>query len=78
MAGGSLLGSMFSSFTSDRIGRRDSLFIACIIWPIGSTLMCAVQGVAMLIVSRIVNGFAVGMLTSQGQAHVLFDESYHL
>ncbi|KAJ5919868.1 hypothetical protein N7454_009703 [Penicillium verhagenii] len=66
MAGGSLLGSLLSSWTSDRFGRRDSLFIACIIWLIGSTLMCAVQNVAMLIVSRICNGLAVGMLTSQG------------
>ncbi|CAG8933155.1 unnamed protein product [Penicillium salamii] len=66
MAGGSLLGSLFSSWTSDRYGRRDSLFIACILWLIGSTLMCAVQNVAMLIVSRIINGFAVGILTSQG------------
>jgi MFS family permease len=66
MAGGSLLGSLFSSWTSDRYGRRDSLFIACIFWLIGSTLMCAVQNVPMLIVSRIINGFSVGMLTSQG------------
>jgi Na+/melibiose symporter and related transporters len=66
MAGGSLLGSLFSSWTSDRFGRRDSLFIACIIWLVGSTLMCAVQDVAMLIVARVFNGFAVGMLTSQG------------
>lgn len=66
MAGGSLLGSLVSSWTSDRFGRRDSLYIACVIWLIGSTLMCAVQNVAMLIVSRVFNGFAVGMLTSQG------------
>ncbi|KAJ5536337.1 hypothetical protein N7513_009523 [Penicillium frequentans] len=66
MAGGSLLGSLVSSWTSDRLGRRDSLFIACIIWLVGSTLMCAVQNVEMLIVSRVLNGFAVGMLTSQG------------
>ncbi|KAK2808593.1 hypothetical protein FQN50_004625 [Emmonsiellopsis sp. PD_5] len=66
MAGGSLLGALFSSWTSDRRGRRDSLFIACNIWIIGSILMSAVQNVAMLIVSRMVNGFAVGMLTSQG------------
>ncbi|KAJ5365264.1 Major facilitator superfamily domain general substrate transporter [Penicillium concentricum] len=66
MTGGSLLGSLFSSWTSDRYGRRDSMFIACILWLIGSTLMSAVQNVAMLIVSRIINGFAVGILTSQG------------
>lgn len=66
MAGGSLLGSLASSWTSDRFGRRDTLFIACIIWLIGSTLMCAVQNVPMLIVSRVFNGFSVGMLTSQG------------
>ena len=66
MAGGSLLGALFSSWTGDKFGRRDTMFIACIIWIIGSVLMCAVQDVAMLIVARIVNGFAVGMLTSQG------------
>ncbi|KAL1989240.1 hypothetical protein VTN96DRAFT_2 [Rasamsonia emersonii] len=66
MAGGSLLGSIFSTFISDRFGRRDSLFVACVIWIIGSTLMCAVQNVAMLIVSRMINGFAVGIFTSQG------------
>ena len=66
MAGGSLLGALFSSWTGDRIGRRDSMFVACLIWLVGSTLMAAVQNIAMLIVSRIINGFAVGMLTSQG------------
>ncbi|KAI5465259.1 sugar transporter family protein [Mariannaea sp. PMI_226] len=66
MAGGSLLGALFSSWTGDRFGRRDSLFIASIIWVIGSALMCSVQNIAHLIVARIVNGFAVGILTSQG------------
>lgn len=66
MAGGSMLGSMFSSITSDRIGRRDTMFIACLVWLVGSSVMAAVQSVAMLIVARIINGFAVGMLTSQG------------
>jgi sugar porter (SP) family MFS transporter len=65
MAGGSLLGSFFSTWCSDRKGRRDTLFVACCVWIVGSTLMAAVQNVAMLIVARIVNGFAVGMFTSQ-------------
>lgn len=66
MAGGSLLGSLVASWTGDRFGRRDSLSIACVIFTVGSILMSAVQNRAMLIVARIVNGFAVGMLTSQG------------
>lgn len=66
MAGGSMLGSMFSTITSDRIGRRDTMFCACLVWLVGSSVMSAVQNVAMLIVARIINGFAVGMLTSQG------------
>ena len=70
MAGGSLLGSLFSDVVSGRYGRRDTLFVACIIFIIGSTLMCAVQDLAMLIVARIVNGFAVGMLTSQGPIYI--------
>lgn len=66
MAGGSLLGCLFASWSGDRFGRRDSLVIACLIWLVGSTLMSAVQNTAMLIASRIINGFAVGILTSQG------------
>ena len=66
MAGGSLLGALFSSWTGDRIGRRDSLVVACVIWVVGSSVMAAVQGVGMLVAARVINGFAVGMLTSQG------------
>lgn len=42
------------------------MFCACLVWLVGSSVMAAVQNVAMLIVARIINGFAVGMLTSQG------------
>ncbi|KAH9209568.1 general substrate transporter [Leptodontidium sp. 2 PMI_412] len=66
MAGGSLLGALFSSLVSDKYGRRDSLFIGSVVFVIGSALMAAVRNLQMLIVSRIVNGFAVGILTSQG------------
>lgn len=66
MAGGSLLGSVFASYTGDKFGRRDSLFMACLVWIVGCILMAAVQNVPMLIVSRVINGFSVGMLTSQG------------
>ncbi len=66
MAGGSLLGALFASWLGDRIGRRDSLFVACVVWLVGSAIMAAVQDIPMLIASRVINGFAVGILTSQG------------
>lgn len=66
MAGGSLLGSLLASWTGDKLGRRDSLAVACVVFICGSILMSAVQNTAMLIVARIINGFAVGMLTSLG------------
>lgn len=66
MAGGSLLGSLFASWTGDRIGRRDTIAAACIVFICGSALMAAAQNRAMLVVSRVINGWAVGMLTSQG------------
>jgi MFS family permease len=72
MAGGSLTGALFSSWTGDRIGRRDSLFVACLIWIVGSSLMAAVQNVGMLVAARVINGFSVGMLTSQGYAILTF------
>lgn len=66
LAGGCLLGALFSSWVGDRLGRRDSMAVACCIFIVGSTLMCAVQKQAMLIIARMVNGFAVGLMTSQG------------
>ena len=66
LAGGCLLGALFSSWVGDRLGRRDSMMLACTIFITGSIIMCAVQARAMLIVARIINGFGVGILTSQG------------
>jgi MFS family permease len=66
MAGGSLIGALFAGWSGDRIGRRDTIGAACIVFIIGSILMCAVQNQAMLIVARVVSGLGVGMLTSQG------------
>lgn len=66
LAGGCLLGALFSSWVGDRLGRRDSMMLACTIFISGSIIMCAVQARSMLIVARLVNGFGVGILTSQG------------
>ncbi|KAK0557079.1 high affinity glucose transporter [Tilletia horrida] len=64
MAGGSFLGAIVSGPLNDRIGRRNSIAASMIVWIIGSVLACAVQDVAMLIVARIVLGFAIGIASS--------------
>jgi MFS family permease len=78
LAGGCLLGTLFSSWTGDRIGRRDSMFCACAVFLVGSALMCAAQDPAMLIASRVVNGIAAGMLTTQGQVDSSSSSLLHL
>jgi sugar porter (SP) family MFS transporter len=65
MAGGSILGALASGYISNKIGRRDAIFVACIWWMIGTTLQVACNGIAMLIVGRIVNGLCVGITSSQ-------------
>lgn len=70
MAGGSLLGSLFSAWVSDRRGRRDSMSLAAAVFVAGSALMSAAQGLPMLVVARAVNGFAVGIFASQGSVYL--------
>ncbi|KAK0524327.1 high affinity glucose transporter [Tilletia horrida] len=64
MAGGSFLGALASGPLSDRIGRRNSIATSMAIWIVGSILACAAQSTAMLIVARIVLGFAIGIASS--------------
>lgn len=65
MAGGSVVGAIMAGPISNRIGRRDSIFVACIAWLIGTTLQVACNGISMLIVGRFINGMCVGVTSSQ-------------
>ncbi|KAI8583511.1 hypothetical protein K450DRAFT_204553 [Umbelopsis ramanniana AG] len=60
MSAGSFVGALVAGVLSDKLGRKETILIAAICWIIGSTLMCAAQNLGMLIVGRIINGFAVG------------------
>ncbi|KAM0257957.1 hypothetical protein ACHAQJ_004116 [Trichoderma viride] len=70
MAAGSWLGSLISGPLSDRMGRKYSIMIGCIIWVIGSTLSCASQNIGMLIVARIINGLSVGIESAQVPVYI--------
>lgn len=65
MPGGSLLGSILSGLVCDRIGRKKTIQMSCILWIIGSILCSAAQNIAMLIVGRFINGLCVGFTSSQ-------------
>ena len=70
MPGGSFVGAIASGFLSDSLGRRRAIQIGCIIWCIGSILVCASQNIGMLVVGRFINGLAVGICSAQVPVYV--------
>ncbi|PSS13107.1 hypothetical protein M430DRAFT_265027 [Amorphotheca resinae ATCC 22711] len=70
MPGGSWLGALISGYLSDILGRKKSIQIGCIIWCIGSILVCASHNIGMLIVGRIINGLAVGICSAQVPVYI--------
>ncbi|OAQ66318.1 sugar porter (SP) family MFS transporter [Pochonia chlamydosporia 170] len=70
MAAGSWLGALISGPLSDRLGRKYSIMVGCIIWVVGSILCCAAQNIGMLIVGRIINGLCVGIESAQVPVYI--------
>lgn len=64
MPGGSFLGALISGYISDILGRKKAIQIGSIIWCIGSILVCASNGIPMLIVGRLINGLSVGICSA--------------
>ncbi|KAK3303122.1 general substrate transporter [Chaetomium strumarium] len=64
MPAGSLVGSLMSSFLADKYSRKVALQISCVLWIIGSILMCASQNIGMLVVGRVICGLCVGIASS--------------
>lgn len=50
---------------SDRFGRRDSILFSCVFWLLGTAVQVAAQDRGMLIAGRVLNGFTVGVTSSQ-------------
>ncbi|KAF2996902.1 hypothetical protein E8E13_005643 [Curvularia kusanoi] len=62
-SGGAVFGSLMGGFTMDSLGRRKTIMIGAIINLIGAVLQCAAQNLAMVLVGRIMAGWAVGILS---------------
>jgi len=65
LAGGSVIGAIMAGPVSDRIGRRDSIFFACLWWLLGTALQTSCNGIGMLVAGRFINGICVGITSSQ-------------
>ncbi|KAH0834877.1 general substrate transporter [Lanmaoa asiatica] len=64
MPAGSLFGALAVTSLADRIGRKNTIILASIIWIIGGVLQCASINRGMLVVGRIIGGISVGLSSS--------------
>ncbi|KAK0649096.1 general substrate transporter [Cercophora newfieldiana] len=65
LAGGSVVGSLIAGPLSDKIGRRDSIFVACLPWLVGTAVQVGYQNFGQLITGRVLKGLTVGITSSQ-------------
>ncbi|ORY13403.1 high affinity glucose transporter [Clohesyomyces aquaticus] len=70
MPGGSFLGAIISGWLSDILGRKRAIQIGCVIWCIGSIIVCASQNIGMLVAGRFINGLSVGICSAQVPVYV--------
>ena len=58
-SGGAVFGSLMGGLTMDRFGRRKTIQIGALIAAVGAILQCASVNLAMMLVGRIISGWAV-------------------
>ncbi|KAI9047420.1 hypothetical protein LZ554_008864 [Drepanopeziza brunnea f. sp. 'monogermtubi'] len=61
--GGAVLGALQGGLTMDRFGRKITILMGSLICLVGAILQCAAQNLAMILVGRILTGWAVGLLS---------------
>ncbi|PFH45733.1 hypothetical protein AMATHDRAFT_71174 [Amanita thiersii Skay4041] len=61
---GALIGALCAGIFADRYSRRHSIFVACVIFCIGSTFQCAAQSLSHLFIGRAIGGMGVGALST--------------
>ncbi|PGH15893.1 hypothetical protein AJ79_02060 [Helicocarpus griseus UAMH5409] len=62
-SGGAVFGSLMGGFTMDKLGRKMTIQIGAFIALIGAILQAAARNLPMILVGRILAGWAVGLLS---------------
>lgn len=62
-SGGAVFGSLMGGFTMDRFGRKRTIQIGALIAAVGGILQSASVNLAMMLVGRIVSGWAIGLMS---------------
>ncbi|KAF8626943.1 hypothetical protein AX15_004621 [Amanita polypyramis BW_CC] len=61
---GALLGALFAGVYADRYSRRHTIFVACVVFCVGSTFQCGAQSLSDLFIGRAIGGIGVGALST--------------
>jgi len=62
-SGGAVFGALMGGFTMDRFGRKKTVQIGALIAAVGGILQCAAVNLAMMLVGRIISGWAIGLMS---------------
>jgi MFS family permease len=63
-AAGGAFGCAFNMWSSEKLGRKRSIQLGCIISIVGAAIMTGSIDIPMFIVSRFIMGFGIGVLVS--------------
>ncbi|RHZ62931.1 MFS sugar transporter [Aspergillus turcosus] len=61
---GSLIGALASSFIADRYSRVTAIQFSTLLWILGSIFMTASNGIALLVVGRVIAGLCIGIASA--------------
>ena len=62
-SGGAVFGALMGGLTMDRFGRKKTVQIGGLIAAVGGILQCASYNLAMMLVGRIISGWAIGLMS---------------
>lgn len=63
-AAGGAVGCLFNMWSSEKLGRKRSIQLGCIISIVGAAIMTGAVDIPMFIVSRFIMGFGIGILVT--------------